>query len=310
MNASYFFRLASLSLASFFVLNVAAGALLACISNRVVRFASRMPARSAARLLFALRIAPAALAIFLVTAFCVPSYLWWEPQAGSEKIGLLCSAAAAGAILLWSRSIARSWRAIAESRAYLRACLGAAERKQVAGATVLLVPAGRTTVLAGLFRPFVVVSRDVAGVLPAEQLEAAILHERSHATSRDNLKRLAILLAPGIFGLRTLEQAWRRFAEWAADDLAVSGDRRRSLALAEALIRVARLGSEPHTSALTTSLLGGDFSARIDRLLNGEPGKREYRWQPTAAAMLVITAAILRPSTLDLVHRVLERLMH
>jgi len=52
--------------------------------------------------------------------------------------------------------------------------------------------------LAGVLRPRLVISRGVVAALSAEQLSAAIRHERAHGISRDNLKRLLVLLAPGI----------------------------------------------------------------------------------------------------------------
>jgi len=310
VNAPYLLRLASLSLASFFVMNMVCGAILECASGFAIRFVSGMRACAAARFLFALRIAPAAVPVFAIAALCIPSYVWLEPDAVSERIGLFCAAAAISGAALWTFSIARSVRAVAESRRYLRSCFERGERRQLAGGAALIVSSNRTTVLAGLLSPVVVVSRDVAEALTAEQLDVAVLHERSHAVSRDNLKRLAILLAPGLFSLNRLEQAWKRLAEWAADDVAVSGDRSRSLALAEALVRVARMGPGPQPSALTTSLLGDDFTARIDRLLNSEPGARSFRWQPVAAVLAAFAIVLLRPSTLAAVHQALERLMH
>jgi Zn-dependent protease with chaperone function len=102
--------------------------------------------------------------------------------------------------------------------------------------------------LAGIVRPRLVISRGVLRALSAEELAAALRHERAHWTARDNLKRLCILLTPGILPFagssRTLERGWRKFAEWAADDRAVAGSARRSCALAAALVRVARMTAD------------------------------------------------------------------
>ncbi|MBZ5601124.1 MAG: hypothetical protein LAO79_02335 [Acidobacteriia bacterium] len=310
MTASYVLKLACFSLATFFAVSFAASVLLTLLSSWAIRFAQRMQARTAARFLFALRIAPAALGIFAVFGLCIPSYLWFEPEAAAEQLGAVCIAASIATVVLWTRAVLSAGRALLKSHRLLQSSRFAGETKIVAGEPALVVRTARTTVLAGVFRPVLILSRDVLETLSPEQVEAAVRHERSHSISRDNLKRLAILLAPAFLPLARIEKAWRRYAEWAADDLAVAEDRPRSLALAEALVRVARLGAHTEVSPLVTSLLGEDLEARVDRLLNGEPPRQPLPWKSLALAMLAATAILLRPSTFDLVHRALETLIH
>jgi Zn-dependent protease with chaperone function len=168
-------------------------------------------------------------------------------------------------------------------------------------------------------RPRLVVSRDVVRALSPGELAAALRHERAHQISRDNLKRLVMLLAPGILpffrGYEVLERAWSKFTEWAADDTAVAGNPLRSLALAAALVRVARLGTSPQPSPLMTSLLGGaqDLSARVNRLLHPAPQRERTTPILAVSATLLLSASLVtvvfQPSTLQSVHQLLEHLI-
>src|SRR5690349_4359413 len=94
MTSSYMVRLVCLLLASFFLVHLVLGLAVAWIAPAAVRIAERMRARSAARFLLALRLLPPILAIGIVAGLCAPSYLWLEPDAGTEEVGLACLAAA------------------------------------------------------------------------------------------------------------------------------------------------------------------------------------------------------------------------
>ena len=181
--------------------------------------------------------------------------------------------------------------------------------------------------LAGVFRPRMVISGNVVAALTAEQLSAVVRHERAHGVSRDNLKRLLVLLAPGILpfasgfrnlNFRNLERAWAKISEWAADDRAAAGKARRSLSLASALVSVARLGSAMSAPVLATSLMadGADLSERVDRLLR--PAHRTARRRDSepilmASASLLLTGALIavmaHPVTLHSAHECLEFLI-
>ena len=90
MNLPYTMRLLCLCWASFFMLHLALALMVRMGAGTAVRVAEHMKPRSAARLLFLLRTSPWVLTLLAVLAFCIPSYLWLEPEATGEKVGLIC----------------------------------------------------------------------------------------------------------------------------------------------------------------------------------------------------------------------------
>jgi beta-lactamase regulating signal transducer with metallopeptidase domain len=234
-------------------------------------------------------------------------------------------AAALMGVALWGWSLARATRAVMRSQRHIRKCREQSREMRLPGerkAVWVIEGTAPCVMLAGVFRPRMVISRNVVSALPAEQLSAVVRHERAHGISRDNLKRLMILLAPGILpfgsGFRNLERAWAKMSEWAADDGAAGGKTQRSLSLAAALVRVARLGSAVSAPALATSLMadGADLSERVDRLLRPacRPARGGHR-EPilTASAGLLLAGALIaviaHPVTLHSAHECLEFLI-
>jgi Zn-dependent protease with chaperone function len=313
MNAPYVFRLLCLSLAAFFIVHLAAEIILAASAPFLIRLAEGMRARSAASLLFAARMAPWACAIFVVAVICVPSYLWFEPPAIAEDVGAVCLCAALLGLALCVGSMWRALHAIAGSRRFYRRCRASGQRIDCAGDRTFVIDGECTAALAGLSSPIVVLSRDVLDALSPQQIDAAVRHERAHAASRDNFKRLAIIAAPHLLRSALLDRAWKRFAEWASDDAAVAGDRERALTLAAALVQVARLGIARQPCTLTTSLAAEDLEARVERLLDGSFADQRPSVLPPAslaAATAAMCAILLHPAALDIVHRALERLLN
>jgi hypothetical protein len=305
VTAPYFARLLCLCFAAFFWLHLVLTAAAAALSGAAVRHATRMHPSAGARLMLALRLAPAAIAGAIAAGLCAPSYLWFEPETGLEQIGLFCVGAALTGAWLCAAGIARGAQAVAGTARRLRRY----EAACVTDAPVVM--------LAGIFRPRLVVSRGVRNLLTTQQLAVALRHERAHGEAHDNLKRLLILLTPDalpfVRPLSALERGWARLAEWAADDRAVHGSRKRSLALASALVRVARMGAAPQAQALATQLLGDprDLAARVERLLEERtaPPLRPRVW-PVVALAACGAAAAFQPSALELVHEALEALAH
>lgn len=326
MNLSYLLRLVSLSFASFFILNAVLTLLVRAISGFALAYCVARSPRVAARVLFTLRMVPAALALLFVFGLCIPSYLWFEPAVTAEQVGPLCAvlgilAAAAGSV-----SLARSVGVLLDSFRFNRACASHQQETRLPGLlSSLCVLESRSPVLAmsGLLRPRLVISRAVLNALSSEELDAALCHERSHQASRDNFKRLLLLLAPDVFPftrtLREIELHWSRFIEWAADDDAAAGDSHRAVSLAAALVRVARLGSAPGLPVLATSLLAcnDDLSARVDRLLHPatarQRGPVHHGWNIVRSVLFgaaLVSTALLSPLALSSVHNLLERFLH
>jgi Zn-dependent protease with chaperone function len=325
MSAPYVLRLLCLCLASFFLVSTLAGLIASFASRAAVRMAETMRPRSAAHFLFSLRLLPLALGVGTVLGLCIPSYLWLEPRGTSERVGFICLTLALLAVTGCFLSLIRTTRAIAISLRCNRSWQQTGRQTRLPGdasRALVVEKEGPLLALAGILRPRLVISDAVLHALCPEELDAALHHENAHRVSRDNLKRLLLLLAPGplpfVRGFSFLEQAWARFSEWAADDEATGGDSLRALSLAAALLRVARMGAGPRLSFLHTSLVAGDhdLSARIERLLRIDPAHPAPLSQTqgllgTAGLGITLGLAILilSPAILASVHRLMEQFL-
>jgi beta-lactamase regulating signal transducer with metallopeptidase domain len=324
LNLPYLARLVCLCLASFFLVHGAVGLLISALTPWAVSLAHRLAPVHGARLLLALRLFPATLAFFVVAALCTPSYLYLEPKNEAEEMGVACFAAALLGIAVLGISAFRAGGALARSVRHMRECRLHGREMRLPGerkAAWVIEGDAPCVMLTGLFRTHMVISSGVVSALTAPQLSAVIRHEKAHGISHDNLKRLLVMLAPGIMpfahGFRNLERAWAKLSEWAADDRAAAGKARRSLSLAAALVRVARLGSAT-VPALSTPLMseGAELSQRIDRLLHPP---RRTAWGRKSEPVLIISAGLLlagatiavvaNPATLQAAHECLEFLI-
>jgi hypothetical protein len=320
----YYLRLLCLCLATFYVVHSVVWLVVRSASSASVRIAGTMRPRMASRLLFAVRMAPAAVTGFLVLGFCVPSYIWLEPDIAGERVGWFCLLAAMCGAAVWSASLIRGVISVVRTEKYVRLCRRepqTAKRPPGVADVVILNDAIAVMAVAGVVHPRLVVSRSVLDALTEEQQEAAFRHEAAHQASGDNLKRLCLLMSPDVVpfvgGLRRMERAWATFTEWAADDEAVDGDQDRALSLASALVRVAKLGVHPAPGYVLSSLLDDDqdLETRVDRLLR-EPAYAEKPMQPVLSflrsAALVVggigATLLLWPGSLANIHQLLEHL--
>lgn len=325
MTLSYLLRLLCLCFASFFVLNAVAAVIVRVSSKSAIRFAETRTPRGAAGFILALRLLPFALATLFVVGLCVPSYLWLEPAATAERVGLLSVILGLLGAATWSFAIVRTAQSLVASLRHNRLCrLAGRETRAPGESSSLVVVEDEAPLLAlsGLLRPRLLISSGVLHALSSEELDAALSHEQAHRRSRDNAKRLLLLLAPDVFPFvrpfQSLEHTWSRFAEWAADDQATSGDPRRALSLAAALVRIARMGSSSPLPYLSTSLLAcdRDLSARVDRLLRTIPATRahakplHHRLRNVSILLTGCLAVfLLAPFALSSVHELLELLL-
>ena len=276
MILPYALRLLLLCAASYFVVYCAASlAVCAAVPAVMRRSAGKRPRREAT-LLAALRLLPLLMALFAVAALCVPGYLRFEPEADAERAGVLSILAAlcGAAIVLYgfTRAGGALWRSVRSARDIRRSGSPIRLDGEAAPASVLDSDSPLLALI-GLARPRVVVSRGLLSALSFEQFDAALRHEQAHRASCDNAKRLLFLLAPDPFvplgRLEALERAWARLAEWAADDRAAAGDPRRALSLAEALVRVARMGCPAAPCPISAQLIsdGSGLRERVHRLV-------------------------------------------
>jgi hypothetical protein len=321
---SYLSRLLCLALAAFFLLHLLAALAIALLSPFAIRTAQRLAPHVAARLLLALRLLPFGLALSAVLGLCVPSYLWLEPRDIVEPVGFVCLLAAALGAAICGTAITRAGRAALRSILFIRCCQSSGHPVHLAAENPpawVVEDSRHVLALAGIVHPRVVISRSIVDVLSQEQLTVVFRHESAHRSSRDNLKRLLIFLAPGILpfwnGFKELERAWISFAEYAADEAAVAGDTKRSLALASSLVRVARLGTASQLSASAISFLEdtSDLSIRVDRLLNNTAfleSPRSLSFRKAGLALLLagcLGITFFNPTTFRLVQSLLERLI-
>jgi hypothetical protein len=324
MMLSYLPRLACVAFACFFLVHLVTTLILTLNVRRAIRMASAYPPVRAARFLLTIRLLPLAFSAFVTLGLCIPSYLWFEAEPFEEPVGLACLLMAAVGLASCGFACAQALRAGFRSFLFARRC-------RRAGRPILatdpyppaLVLAGSAPFLAltGIVRPRVVVSEAILNALPEEELSMVFRHESAHRRSHDNLKRLCFLIAHGMMPVpgncRELERRWMTFAEYAADDEAVDGDSKRSLALASALVRVARFGAGRATSAVAASYFADacDLSARVDRLLAAVPAhtSRPRKSHFGAASMFLaagcVASAMLEPATFRFVQSILEDLI-
>jgi Zn-dependent protease with chaperone function len=263
--------------------------------------------------LLGLRLLPSAGALLIALAVVLPAFLRFEPRQEHEVAGpvllVLAGLAAAGLVGgFW-----RGWRACRAARALLDCCRPGPDR--IGGDSVHVVDAAEPLVaVIGAWRPCIVASESVRAACNAEEFRAVLAHEAAHLAAHDNLKLLMLVAAPDALPLTPLAalltERWRAAAESEADQRATRGDCERRLALASALIKVARLmktRSAPHP-ALGMPVATDDVPGRVRALLGPPAARARGRILAALGAAALVIPLLALPRYAQL-HELIERLI-
>lgn len=306
-----------LALAVFALASLLASPLTTLLWRRLGALRAGKPAEARARMLFMLRLLPSAFGLLLVVGLLLPAYWRFEPRDTAENVGWgLGLAAGLGALqiacgllralrdALHTRRLVSSW--LAGSRAtWLPGFEGPAHRIESAFPVVSV---------AGFWRPRLLVARSVLDGCSEEELRAVAAHEMGHLRAGDNLKRLVLRACPDALAWtalgRRIERAWSETAEEAADERAARTLPDAGLALASALVRLARLAPRGRTAVPLSAVLdGGPVARRVERLLAIPPARPLGAQLPLAWLLGLLILALAAVGPLRAVHDLTERLV-
>jgi beta-lactamase regulating signal transducer with metallopeptidase domain len=265
--------------------------------------------------LLALRLVPCAGALLLVATVMLPAFLAHEPPQQVETIGVLGAALAALAVGFMLAAARRGWRASATARRLLQGAAQLAERIECDGRHVDVLAIRHPIVAAvGTLRPRIVAAESVRAACSSAEFRQVVAHEAAHIAARDNLKLLCLLASPDVLTWlplgRSLATRWRTAAEYGADARSTGTDRHKRLALASALVKVARLTGEPMAPRVDLSLAvaADEVAGRVRRLLApAEDAPRRRHLKLLVPGLLVVPVAAL--PLYESIHGLLEALI-
>ena len=312
-----------LALAWFGAVNLALSGAASGAAWLIERGAVRLSERRAPVVLLLLKLTPGAAALFFTFVVFLPGHVRFEPEGVEESAGYtLIGLGLLGAVTLLL-AVRRGMRDAGGTRRLERGWRRAASGERAASAWRLPVyelPGGAAVVsLAGLLRPRIFMTRPVIDALSADEMDVSLAHEVAHHEAHDNLKRLLMACSPDLLGLwtagRAVERRWRAAAEFAADARATRGQAARAVALASALIKVARLSPAPAPTAAASPFYDGTLlAARVSRLLapaaDAAPSPaRPPAWRAALGGLAACTAVLAADAAWAGVHVVTEGLI-
>ena len=293
MTVDFLTRAAIAGLAAYALAGTAASLAVAAAWRRALRVPDTP--HGIARLLFAMRLAPAALGL-LAGLMTVGAFLLFEANPHREAVGPAALAGAGAGLLLLAMAAVRSVSVIRASSA-LRRQWRARRAVRIDGCPVDVVAAEipfPVVALLGCVRPRLIVASHVLEACTPAEIDVVIAHEMAHLSARDNLRRILFAVSPDALGgsraARDMERAWAEATELAADDRAAGASTARRLDLASALVKVARLAANAAVPALPASALfrGEPVADRVRRLVGPPPDSTRHS---PRTRLLALTAA-------------------
>lgn len=247
-------------------------------------------AKARARLAFTLRLFPTIFPFLFLTFFFAPAFAIYEKHNPDEFISVKL------ALLTFIASVCIAYAVVQLLLSLLRTRLQIAkwareENRLNLKSTTL--PAYRIKhdypmlAVVGFFKPRIFVDGRVLELLNEDELAAVIAHEHAHVEMQDNWKRLALKFCKSLLIVSfstKIEKAWETSVEAVADKFASNGKQTRSLDLASALTKLARVMSENPKAQLVASHISSDWQTpvawrvhRLVKLAGNEPSQKEER---------------------------------
>ena len=265
--------------------------------------------------LLATRLLPSIGAAFLVSAVFAPAFLLYEPVRTSEGAGPVLVALAVFAVLVFCDAIRRGCLAWVATRTLLKRC-GTTDRLMGSDQQPIEIVDSREALVAviGAWRPRIVASRRVILACERVEFEQVISHETAHLRARDNLKLLLQVVGPDPLAWlpsgRALSERWRNAVELEADARATGGDPAKRIALASALVKVARLsaGDSQLRGALSVHAAADGIHGRVRELLAPQATPRQAVHGIDVFAWLALTAVAAVP-LYSFIHEFMEVLV-
>jgi hypothetical protein len=224
------------------------------------------------------RLLPAVGSATLVLTVVLPAFIIYEPRHAHDQPGPLLVICALFSLLVLGDGIRRGLSAWRATRALVRGSPPLITHPVGNGSEVSVINVKEPLVgVVGSWRQRIVAAHSVAAACDQEEFRQVLAHEAAHMDSRDNLKLLMLLTMPDALAWLTTGSAltaqWRAATELDADERASGGDPRKRVALASALIKVARLSlasGRPRAVFRVGTQVSG-LEQRVRRLLAPSP---------------------------------------